>query len=104
MSLSFLNIFQQGYFHRSFKFEVWFDENRVLDGQSLFAALSSLFELAFCFQLEYPETSQTVWNILQLFVMKYGDQDTGTLTKYRKETAKHKVQNYLAVIRDIDSL
>ena len=62
-----------------------------------------MFELAFCFQLEYSETSQTTWNILQLYVMKYGDQDTGTLTKYRKDTARHKVQNYLAVIGDIAS-
>ena len=89
--------------YRSFKCEVWADRSKVLDGQSLFAALSSLFELAFCFQLEYPETSQTTWNIMQLYVMKYGDPDTGTLTKYRKDTARHKVQNYLAVIGDIAS-
>ena len=63
-------------------FELWADKVKILEPQDLLSALSSFYELAFCFQLQYAKEAQTVCNIIQLRICKYGDPDTGTLTTH----------------------
>ena len=49
---------------------------------------------------EYPQQAQTVVNIIQRRIAHYGD-DSGTLTKMRKDTALNKLTKYYQVLGDI---
>ena len=71
---------------------------KLLEGQSLQSAFSSYFEAAFSVQLKYPKECQTVSNIMQLRVAKYGDATDGTLTNQRKDTALNQVIKYGFVV------
>ena len=53
---------------------------RLLEGQDLFNALASYYELAFVFQLKYSKHCQTTAQIMQLKVLEYGDIELGGLT------------------------
>ena len=79
-------------------FELWADRVKILEPQDLLSALSSFYELAFCFQLQYAKEAQTVCNIIQLRICKYGDPDTGTLTTQKKETALNQIVKYAFVV------
>ena len=60
--------------------------------------LSSFYELAFSFQLQYAKEAQTVCQIIQLRICKYGDPDTGTLTTQKKDTAFNQIVKYAFVV------
>ena len=79
-------------------FELWADKVKLLDGQDFLSALSSYYETAFCFQLKYPKECQTVANLMQLRVAKYGDPSDGSLTNQRKDTAMNQVMRYAMVV------
>ena len=57
-------------FYRTFLFELHAGGVKLLDGQDLFSAFESFYQLAFTFQLEYGEKSQTVAEIIQLRIAK----------------------------------
>ena len=86
------------YIFRLWLFELWADKVKLLDGQDLLSALSSYYETAFCFQLKYPKEAQTVANIIQIRVAKYGDPTDGSLTNQRKDTAMNQITKYGYVV------
>ena len=59
------------------------------------------FELCFVFQLKYPSQCQTVCQIIQLHMLRYGDPESGTLTTMRKKQAQNKLQGYLLALGKI---
>ena len=85
-------------FYRTFTFELHAGGVKLLEGQDLFSAFESFFQLAFMFKLEYGEKSQTVAEIIQLKIAKYGNSDKGTLTKRAKGTAKNKIKNFCNIV------
>ena len=81
-------------------FELHADNQRIFEGQTIFQALTSFYELCFTFQLHYAKEAQLTASIIQNKIAKYGD-DSGTLTPTRKETAQNKLMRYYSVIGDI---
>ena len=67
---------------------------KLLDGQDLYHALASYYELAFVFQLKYSKKCQTLAQIIQLKVLKYGDQELGSLTGQKKDQSLMKVRKF----------
>ena len=87
--------------YRSFEFELWADRTKLISGLNLISAFASYYELCFVFQLKYPSQCQTVSLLMQLHVLKYGDQDSGTLAVMRKNAAHTKINTYLMVLGQI---
>ena len=66
----------------------------MLDGQDLYHAMGSYYELAFVFQLKYSKKCQTLAQIIQLKVLEYGDQELGSLTGQKKDQSLMKVKKF----------
>ena len=56
------------YCHRSFVFELWVDNSRLLDSMDLATALASFFHVCFIFDLKYPKVKQFKKLILTLLI------------------------------------
>ena len=54
-------------------FEVHAENELVCGNMDLMSALSFLLHLCFALDLEYPKESETVYDIIQRLVAKYGD-------------------------------
>lgn len=84
---------------RSLEFELWADNVRLLKGQDIYSAIASYFELVYVFQLHYPKECQTVSNILQEYVAKYGSVESGVnLTKSKTSTVVNKLEKYSRIV------
>ena len=78
---------------------MWADNQKIFEGQTIFKALTSFFELAFVFQVEYSKEAQLVVTILQNKVARYGD-NSGTLTHMRKDTVNNKLLRYYSILKN----
>ena len=75
--------------------ELWADNVKLLEAQDLFSALASYYELAFVFQLHYPKECQTVAQIIQEKVAKYGCVESGVnMSKSKMKTVANKMEKY----------
>lgn len=66
----------------------------------LSAAITAFLQVCFVFNLNYPKECQTLADILQRRVAKYGDE-TGTRTSGAKKTASNKLTKYLQTLGKI---
>ena len=83
------------FFFRLLEFELWADNVKLLESQDIWSAIASYFELVYVFQLHYPKECQTVSNILQEYVGKYGSVESGVnLTNSKKSTIVNKLEKY----------
>ena len=74
---------------------MWADNVKLLESQDIWSAIASYFELVYVFQLHYPKECQTVSNILQEYVAKYGSVESGVnLTNSKKSTIVNKLEKY----------
>ena len=67
---------------------------KLLEGKELYHALASYYNLVFVFQLKYSKKCQTLAQIIQLKVLKYGDQELGSLTGQKKDQSLMKVRKF----------
>ena len=87
----YLNLF----FSRNITFELWADRVKLLEAQDIFSAFASYYELAFVFQLEYPKECQTISQVIQEKVARYGSVESGVnMTKSRTKTVTNKLEKY----------
>jgi len=66
---------------RSFHYDLWVEQTRLLLNMTLPEAIAAYIHLAFVCGIEYPEESQTVSHMLQILVARYGD-DSGKVGPY----------------------
>ena len=104
---------------RGFVFEVWAEKTRLLDNLNMPQAIAGLLHLAFVFDLKYPEVcwnfknykclncttqeSETVADILQRLVARYGD-DTGKLLVPKKYIFQQSCNHSICIINQQHSL
>jgi len=79
---------------KAFVFEVWCERSRLLGPMDMFEAIASFLHLAFVFNLKYLKGSQTICDIMQRRVAKYGD-GSGTRTHSSSNAAKSRLSKYL---------
>ena len=72
MSKFFYNIFDL----RVFIFELWCEKRKMFGDLDMAEAIAGFLHLAFVFGVEYPKGSETMGDILQRQIARYGD-DSG---------------------------
>ena len=78
---------------KSFVYELWAESNKLIGNMDLVTALAAFYHLCFIFSLRYPPEGQTVADLIQRLVCKYGDK-SGTKTWKKKEPALAKVSYF----------
>ena len=78
-----------------FVFEIHAEGDRLIGNLNLVTAISTLLHLAFILDLHYPVECQTVWDVIQKNVAKFGCID-GTRATGGKGKAQRKFDDYLA--------
>jgi len=72
-------------------FELWVDQSKLLGNLTILQGIGAFFHLCFCFDLKYPKGGQTMADLIQRQVCKYGDE-SGTRTWKRRDAALKKVE------------
>ena len=78
-----------------FVLEIHAEGDRLIGNLNLVTAISTLLHLAFILDLHYPVECQTVWDVIQKNVAKFGCID-GTRATGGKGKAQRKFDDYLA--------
>lgn len=81
--------------NKKFHFEVHVEKELLLANLDLPEAIAGFLHLAFVLNLKYAKESQTLLDIMQRLVAKYGD-DSGTKTQRSKVAAQSKFDRFLA--------
>ena len=79
---------------KTFVFEVHVEGDKLIGNLDLASAVAYVLHLAFVMNIHYPKECQTMWDIMQRKVARYGDS-SGTRTNTGRAAATAKYEKYL---------